>query len=384
MALNPAPLIAQAALTVTITVQDSRGAALTGATAMDPAGTLIGRFTADGKITLTCAAACKVRFAAPGFAEKTVQLSADATIQLVPAAAAEQVTVTAYRTPLGSLESPASTRELSQTALNTTASITLDGKMRQLPGVELFRRSSSLVANPSSQGLSLRALGSTAASRTLITEDDVPLNDPFAGWIHWQEQPDLSIERIELVRGGASDLYGSSAIGGVVNIVPVRPSIDQVELRSSYGAEGTNDDSLLLQTKRGPWGLLAAAGIIGTDGYIQEAPYQRGPVYIDSNVHSQSGLVLAEHVQGPLRLFVRTNGFNDARSNGTPDQTNATRLWRYATGGDWQGPHNGVLGMRVYGSTEHSRQVFSSILNTTAAAKLLRVSRTRRKTNLAP
>jgi outer membrane receptor protein involved in Fe transport len=368
MALNPAPLIAQAALTVTITVQDSRGAALTGATAMDPAGTLIGRFTADGKITLTCAAACKVRFAAPGFAEKTVQLSADATIQLVPAAAAEQVTVTAYRTPLGSLESPASTRELSQTALNTTASITLDGKMRQLPGVELFRRSSSLVANPSSQGLSLRALGSTAASRTLITEDDVPLNDPFAGWIHWQEQPDLSIERIELVRGGASDLYGSSAIGGVVNIVPVRPSIDQVELRSSYGAEGTNDDSLLLQTKRGPWGLLAAAGIIGTDGYIQEAPYQRGPVDIDSNVHSQSGLVLAEHVQGPLRLFVRTNGFNDARSNGTPDQTNATRLWRYATGGDWQGPHNGVLGMRVYGSTEHYRQVFSSILNTPTAA----------------
>ena len=368
MALNPAPLIAQAALTVTITVQDSRGAALTGATAMDPAGTLIGRFTADGKITLTCAAACKVRFAAPGFAEKTVQLSADATIQLVPAAAAEQVTVTAYRTPLGSLESPASTRELSQTALNTTASITLDGKMRQLPGVELFRRSSSLVANPSSQGLSLRALGSTAASRTLITEDDVPLNDPFAGWIHWQEQPDLSIERIELVRGGASDLYGSSAIGGVVNIVPVRPSIDQVELRSSYGAEGTNDDSLLLQTKRGPWGLLAAAGIIGTAGYIQDAPYQRGPVDIDSNVHSQSGLVLAEHVQGPLRLFVRTNGFNDARSNGTPDQTNATRLWRYATGGDWQGPHNGVLGMRVYGSTEHYRQVFSSILNTPTAA----------------
>jgi outer membrane cobalamin receptor len=209
---------------VTVTVKDSRGAALAGATVKNAAGKLLGRSDADGKLTVACAAPCAVHVAAPGFEEKIVQLSATTIIQLAPAANSEQVTVTAYRTPLGSLESPASTRELSQTALSTTAAITLDGKMRQLPGVELFRRSSSLVANPSSQGLSLRALGSTAASRTLITEDDIPLNDPFAGWIHWQEQPELSIDRIELVRGGASDLYGSSAIGGVVNIVPVRPT----------------------------------------------------------------------------------------------------------------------------------------------------------------
>jgi outer membrane receptor protein involved in Fe transport len=366
LASNPAGLLAQASITVTL--QDIGGASLAGATATDHNGKLLGRSNADGKLSISCAAPCGVLFAAPGFEAKTVQLSADATIQLAPAADTEEVTVTAYRTPLGSLESPASTRELSQVALNTTAAITLDGKMRQLPGVELFRRSSSLVANPSSQGLSLRALGSTAASRTLITEDDVPLNDPFAGWIHWQEQPELSIERIELVRGGASDLYGSSAIGGVVNVVPIRPTSNFAELRSSYGAEGTYDDSLLLQTKTGPWGLLAAGGVLGTDGYIQEAPYQRGPVDINSNVHSQNGLVLAEHDQGPLRLFVRTNGYNDARSNGTPDQTNATRLWRYSTGSDWQGPHSGVLGVRFYGSTEHYRQVFSNILNTPNAA----------------
>ena len=80
--------------------------------------------------------------------------------------------------------------------------------MRHLAGVELFRRSSSLVANPSSQGASLRGLGSTSASRTLVIEDDVPLNDAFGGWIHWEEQPELTVKNIELVRGGASDLYG--------------------------------------------------------------------------------------------------------------------------------------------------------------------------------
>ena len=104
--------------------------------------------------------------------------------------------------------------------------------MREVPGVELFRRSSSLVANPTSAGISLRGLGSTSASRTLVTEDDVPQNDPLGGWIHWEEPPELATQNIEVVRGGASDLYGSSAIGGLISIMPVRPTSNQAELTS--------------------------------------------------------------------------------------------------------------------------------------------------------
>jgi outer membrane receptor protein involved in Fe transport len=346
-----------------ITVTDARGAALSGAAVKDSTGKLLGTTDAAGKLAVPCAASCMVNVTAPGFESKTVQISAGAAVLLDPASRTEQVTVTAYRTPLGSLESPATTVVLSQTALNTTATITLDDQLRQIPGVELFRRSSSLVANPSSQGISLRALGSTSASRTLLTEDDVPLNDAFAGTIHWQEQPELAIKSIELLRGGASDLYGSSAIGGVVSVVPVIPTADQGELRSSYGSEGTYDDSLLLEGKRGPWGLLAAGGVLGTDGYIQEAPDQRGPVDLASNVHSQNGEFLADRKRGTLRLMARGSGFNEARNNGTPYQTNGTRLWRYATGGDWQGPRNGSLVARFYGSTDHFRQTFSSVSN---------------------
>ncbi len=346
-----------------ITVEDSRGAAISGAAVEDSQGKLLGRTGADGRLTVACAAPCRLRVAAEGFSEKELQLTTDTTIRLEPAAAAEQVTVTAYRAPLGDLESPVTTRLLTQKALNTTAAVTLDDQLRQLPGVELFRRSSSLVANPSSQGISLRGLGSTSASRTLITEDDVPLNDPLGGWIHWQEEPELAIQNIELMRGGASDLYGSSAIGGVVSVIPVRPTSDLAELRSSFGGEGTFDDSLLVQAKHGPWGLLAAGGALGTDGYIQEAPWQRGPVDIASYVHSQNGMLLAEHDSSLLRLFVRGSGFNEARGNGTPYQVNSTRLWRYAAGGDWQGPREASLVTRLYGSDERYRQTFSSIFN---------------------
>jgi len=357
---QPSPII--------LTVEDSQAAALPGAEIRDHTGRIVGRTGDSGTALIPCAAPCKLRVSAPGFGEKDLVAGGDTTVQLQPEAGSAQVTVTAYRTPLSDLESPVTTRQLSENALATTAAITLDEKVRQLPGVQLFRRSTSLVANPSSQGLSLRGLGSTAASRTLVTEDDVPMNDPFAGWIRWQEQPELSIKSIEVVRGGASDLYGSSAIGGVVNIIPVRPSSDFAEFKSSYGFEGTYDDSLRLQAKHGPWGALAAGGVIGTDGYIQEAPFQRGPVDIASNVHSQNGLILAEHDQGSLRLLAHLSGYNDARSNGTPDQTNGTRLWRYASGADWQGPRSGALVARVYGSTEHFRQVFSNILNTPTVA----------------
>jgi outer membrane receptor protein involved in Fe transport len=276
--------------------------------------------------------------------------------------------VTAYRTPLSALESPATTRLLTSKDLATAPAVTLDGKMREVPGVETFRRSSSLVANPSSQGVSLRGLGSTSASRTLVTQDDVPLNDPLGGWIHWNETPELALHDIEVVRGGASDLYGSSAIGGVVNVMVSRPGELGGAITSSYGGNGTYDENAMAQTRIGPWGLLGAAGMLGTDGYIQESPAQRGPVDMASNVHSQNALIDVEHDQGPLRLFVRGTGLMEQRHNGTPYQWNGTRLWRYATGGDWSNARNETLGVRLFGSDERFRQTFSSLVNTPNAA----------------
>ena len=175
---------------ILVTIEDASGAALAGAAVSDAAYRVLGRTDQSGVVALACAAPCSVTVSAPGFASQSLTLTAPVTVRLQPSSSAEEITVTAYRAPLGDLESPATTRVLSQQALATTAGITLDDQLRQLPGVELFRRSPSLVANPTSQGISLRGLGSTSASRTLVTEDDVPLNDPLGGWIHWQEQPD--------------------------------------------------------------------------------------------------------------------------------------------------------------------------------------------------
>jgi outer membrane receptor protein involved in Fe transport len=354
---------AQTPSSIRITVEDARGGILAGAAIADGNGKELGRTDGAGQAVIACAIPCRVRILANGFAPRSEMLASAATVRLLPAQIAEQVTVTAYRTPMGDLESPATTRTLTQKTLGTTAAITLDDELRQLPGAELFRRSSSLVANPTSQGISLRGLGSTSASRTLVTEDGVPLNDPLGGWIHWQETPELAIRDVELVRGGASDLYGSSAIGGVVNIISARPLSKALEVRSSYGGEETYDQSALATAQRDEWGGLVAGGLIGTDGYIQEAPNQRGPVDQPSNVHSQNALVMGDHKRGALGEFARASGLNELRHNGTPYQFNGTRLVRYATGADWANGQGNAVSVRLYGSDERYRQTFSSISN---------------------
>jgi outer membrane receptor protein involved in Fe transport len=342
-------------------VTDPKGTPIAGAKIRHQTGALLGVTDSTGHLTISCAAPCPVTVESTGFETRQALWQSPDPIALSVASFHQAVSITAYRTPLGDLESPVSTRVLTTTDLEQAASITLDGQIRLVPGVETFRRSSSLVANPTSQGLSLRGLGSTSASRTLVTSDDVPLNDAFGGWIHWQELPELTIRSVELVRGGASDLYGSSAIGGVVNVIPIRPTDDQFVLKSSYGSEGTYEDSALLEGRRHHWGAIASGGAIGTDGFIQLNPANRGLVDIRSNVHSQNGLALVDRQNGPLRIFLRGSGMNESRSNGTPVTNNGTRLIRFATGGDWSAPQGSQLTLRAYGSTEHYRQTFSTI-----------------------
>ncbi len=383
--LGPAPAraqssTAQAALYSGVVV-DSEGAPVSGAHIFDPSKTSLAITGPNGQFTVTEQASLPlaVQIQARGFSSATAKLEPGRTVTIVlrPEVTRETVVVTAYREPLAQAASPASTRVLSTETLQEAASPSLDNKLRLVPGLELFRRSSSLVANPTSQGLSLRGLGSTAASRTLLVSDDVPLNDPYGGWIHWNELPELSVRSVEVVRGGASDLYGSSAIGGVVNLLPVRPTGNSFSLLSSYGSENTADDTAQATGTHGPWSALASGGILRTDGYILVAPSQRGSVDIPSNVHSQNGLLeLDRSLLSSGRVFLRGNGFNESRSNGTPLQTNGTRLWRYSTGADLPFSRGDSLALRLFGSEEHYRQSFSSIAAGRASESLTRLERT--------
>ena len=115
-------------------------------------------------------------------------------------------------------EAPASLTILDARRVQQVPGINLDDRLRMVPGFSLFRRSSSLAAHPTTMGISLRGLGSTGASRTLVLWDGVPLNDPFGGWVYWNRvSPELT-GRVELSRGASTSLFGDRAMAGAITL----------------------------------------------------------------------------------------------------------------------------------------------------------------------
>jgi outer membrane receptor protein involved in Fe transport len=292
--------------------------------------------------------------------------------------ATESVTVNADRGLVGVSDSATSVVVLSQKQMENVPGLTLDDRLHQVAGFQLFRRTSSWTSNPTAQGLSLRGLGSTAASRTLVVSDQIPLNDPFGGWIHWDEIPPLAIQEVKLLRGGAADLYGSSAIGGVVDVVPITAGLSATPLQGREGpgpggrltvkadASGATENSgledLLVSGVTHRMAMLGAFTGLTTGGYVPIAPAFRGTVDRPANVTAESGRV---EFRTPAQMrkvsaFLLGNVLNESRGNGTAVQSNGTRLWRYVGGTDANGSKSNA-GLRLYGSRESYRQSFSAI-----------------------
>src|SRR5262249_33898794 len=129
--------------------------------------------------------------------------AAELTLTLRPAAS-ERVVVSATRTEMKLSEIPGGAVQLSNEDIAANPAQNIDDLLRQVPGFSLFRRSSSRVANPTSQGVSLRGVGASGPSRALVLFDGVPFVDPFGGWVYWDRMPRSEQGSVEVVRGGAS------------------------------------------------------------------------------------------------------------------------------------------------------------------------------------
>jgi outer membrane receptor protein involved in Fe transport len=302
-----------------------------------------------------------------------VTVGADLMMTLEPATVEQSATVTTTRSSVAMGATSNTVDTIDQDRLTHYPALTLDERLRQHAGFELFRRSSSWVANPTSEGISLRGLGSTAASRTLVLSDLVPLNDGFGGWIHWNELPPETIDAITLASGGGSDLYGSSALGGVIDIAPSRPGPVVAQADLAGAGEDTTNWSGRVDGRQAQWSELAAGQSFRTAGYTVVAPAVRGRVDVPSNVHFQTGRVEVDHeLSKSDRAWLTGDLLNEAHGNGTPIQTNGTRLWRYIVGDDWTADARTSGRVRGFGSDEAYRQSFSSINATRSSETLTR------------
>src|SRR3954453_1039473 len=214
-------------------------------------------------------------------------------------------------------EAPASIVELTRPQLEQIPGENLDDRMRYIPGFSMFRRSSSLAANPTTQGISLRGLGSSGASRTLLLWDGIPVNSPFGGWIYWTRLAPGDVERIEMSRGASEDVerhgmsprpptsvFGDRAMGGTINIFSRPPEPYHLTL----GADGGNAGQVQLFGRFSPrwkkFGVSAHVRSFTMDGYYIVPAANRGPVDQLAGVEFVAGVIRLDYLAARDKIFL--------------------------------------------------------------------------------
>ena len=252
------------------------------------------------------------------------------------------VVVTATRTAQTPDQVAASVKIFSADALRAAPTATLDGALRAVPGFSLFRRSDSFSANPTAQGVSLRGLGPSGASRSLILLDGVPLNDPFGGWVTWSKISREGLGHAEVLPGGGATAWGNAALGGAVQIFtalstglgivdrPPAPlgwvTTGSLKVAATLGDYGTRSGevALTLPTRRGVLQVLGRD--FATDGFTLVAPERRG--VIDISAWSRHRWITTRWQQplgDKVELLATARVFEEKRGNGTPYQRNGSR-----------------------------------------------------------
>lgn len=368
-----APSAAAQSTQISGTVLDASGAAITGAQVELQASSFSASVAtgADGKFQFNSVPATSgaLIITARDFQQQKQPWSSpsgapirvNVTLQLLSLSQSVMVTANRTATPLG--ETPASDIKLTDSNLQALPALTIDDKLRQIPGFSLFRRSSSRSANPTTMGVSLRGLGASGSSRGLVLVDGIPLNDPFGSWVYWDRVPVTSVQSVEIAQEGSSSLYGSEAMAGVVQFFTREPqSPAGVTVDASYGNRNTQDLSLSAGGSLGKWYSAVSGEAFHSDGYFLIPEAYRGPV--DTRAATQHGdadLMVGRKIGERSGIFARGWYFDDSRNNGTIGQRNDIRLGEGALGADLDLGSAGSLALRFYGEGETYFQNFYSV-----------------------
>ena len=248
------------------------------------------------------------------------------------------IVVTGKALPEAKAERVYGVQRISRREIEQSPSHELDQLLKDIPGLQLFRRSDARSGHPTSQGVTLRALGGNASSRALLVLDGVPQSDPFGGWVNWSAYDPEDLSEIRVVRGGGSVANGPGALAVTMEMV------SRSDAGVSREIDGGSRDSL---EARGRVGLdlggvlsLSARGERG-DGFIPVTAANRGPADEPARYREWSSRARwVAALGGDTELQASLAGFHDWRTRGTDFTVNRTNgadaSLRLVGHGPWQ------------------------------------------------
>lgn len=226
-----------------------------------------------------------------------------------PPPAVDTVIVTAPRLPPSPTDRAFAVVTVEPEAIATAPRV--DDALTAVPGVQLFRRTSSAAANPTTQGLTVRAIAGSGAGRALVTLDGVPQGDPFGGWVLWSGLPSAAIEGALVVRGAGAGPYGADALTGTVQLA----ERTRVSPGGEYEVWAGQRGELGGQAVVAAGDLLAVAAARRSDGWT---PVRAGAGAADRPLAFEASSLSLRYAPawsgGDLAL--RLSGYQEARDSG--------------------------------------------------------------------
>ncbi len=150
---------------------------------------------------------------------------------------ADPIVVTATRVEQTARMAPASVSVVSKEEIGHAEPVTFDAAIENVAGLNAFRSTGGI----SVQSISLRGssdvAGGGVGNRVLLLVDGRPALTSDSGGAFWSLVPVQFIDHVEVVKGAFSSLYGSTAMGGVINVITRRPdyaSAGQVQMKLGY------------------------------------------------------------------------------------------------------------------------------------------------------
>ncbi len=161
----------------------------------------------------------------------------------------DEVVVTATRNAKSADEVFADVEIITQEDIKNSSANNIDDILRRLGGVDIRRPSTMGITSP----LNINIRGVGGSKRVMLMMDGVPLNSALTGMVQPNQIQLSSIDKVEVVKGAFSSLYGSNAMGGVINIISKKRTTDGIEIIPIF--------------KSGNYDFLeTGAGILGRDG----------------------------------------------------------------------------------------------------------------------
>ncbi|HYR44221.1 MAG TPA: TonB-dependent receptor [Terriglobia bacterium] len=289
----------------------------------------------------------------------TVELEAESVLK-------QEITVTATRTETRIEDQPLRVEVLDQEEI--------EEKTLMTPGdiAMLLNETSGLrvqVTAPSLGAANIRVQG-LRGRYTQLLADGLPLYGGQTGAIGLLQIPPLDLGRVEVIKGVASALYGSSALGGVVNLVSRRPQRSERELLLNQTTRGGTDSVFWIgEPVKNRWGYTLLGGAhyqkendIDGDGWADLAGYRRAVIrprlYFDDGAGRS--------------LFITTGATIEERRGGTIGTATVSDGHRFPEELDTQRFDTGIAGRFVLGKrvvsirgafmTQHHRHQFGDVI----------------------